>query len=479
MSGRLNLTHCERPFASQPKSRGSREGADRHGIEVNLIHVPLLSEPLRDGVMVELAHKDFNRLFGVPSNTKHNPCSKPVSISPEDFERLKAEAVVAADKSDGVRYQLLLGRWPDLYGGQPYSLMVDEKCRFYEVLVVASQDFFKGTLLDGELVDPTDAVVLRNGPEYGEDAEGRRRLVFLAFDALAMAGERVAHLDMHKRRGAAAECLGSDGDFAAAMTALRAPGETEAAWRSARTLSALRESKIVCAEEGLAFSVKTSMVPLRMMTDERSDPSRNRSYPTDGLILTFVYEGYRFGRNHAMLKVKYDHTIDLRVVCDAVCDQRFGDGGSSYASEPSFYFQDDGMEVPARLTAPNGNPVHFALEPNSPGVPPGTADIWECRARIDGYAVYLCPFLRRDGKPEPNDRATVERTLRSIANPILPEHLYRLFDAPVGSYHYGQPQSYLAYDVDPARFAQDAAAYRAELALADVPENHPYRDMLY
>lgn len=443
------------PFSRSVASKV--EGADRHGLEVELEDVPLFSEPLRDQVMVDLAHKDFNRLFGVPSTTRHNPCSKPVSISPQDFPRLLSQSVMVADKSDGLRFQLMLGRWPDLYGGQSYALFVDEKVRFFEVFLVASKDYYNGTLLDGEVLDLTEEFAAETG-------DRRSRRVFLAYDALAVAGERVAQKPLDERLKAARETLGTEDTWKSAEESQPSFDLSEAKWKSRRVLRSCQSQQIVSLEQGLSLTTKSRMWSLLMMTGPNWDPSLNVRHKTDGLILTFVSESYRFGRNHAMLKVKFDHTIDLRVVRETTYDGSLGD--------TTFYFQDDEMEVPARVFAPDGNPVNFFLEPGSPGVPPGTSDIWECRARIDGYAVYLCPILRRDGKPEPNDRATVERTLGSIANPILPEHLYRLRET-------AQFYSACAPPVpNPTSVATEFADFRRDYAVSEYPHDHLYRDAL-
>jgi hypothetical protein len=342
-----------------------------------------------------------------------------------------------------------------LYGGQSYALLVDEKVRFYEVFLVASKDYYNGTLLDGELLDMT--------PTFAQKGDDRSRKVFLAYDALTVAGERVANKPFDERLKYAREAVGTDDVESAAEDGYPPADLSEARWKSRRVLRSCQSQKIVSLEQGLSLSAKTTIWSLLMMTGRTWDPSLNVRYPTDGLILTFVSESYRFGRNHSMLKVKFEHTIDLRVVRENTYDGSLGD--------TIFYFQDDEMEVPARVFAPDGNPVHFALEPGSPGVPPGTSDIWECKARIDGYAVYLCPVLRRDGKPEPNDRATVERTLGSIANPILPEHLYRLRDM---AYFHAPP----APAPNPSTVATEFADFRLEYANAEIPHDHPYREDL-
>jgi hypothetical protein len=53
-----------------------------------------------------------------------------------------------AEKSDGVRYQLVLGT----YDNRGFAVMVNRRMQMYEVPIYANPDYFKGSVFDGELV---------------------------------------------------------------------------------------------------------------------------------------------------------------------------------------------------------------------------------------------------------------------------------------------------------------------------------------
>ena len=90
-------------------------------------------------------------MWGVPDTFTHNPAPNPISIERKHLGNLRRNQYVVAEKSDGVRYLLLLTR--DLQG-RNVAVMADRTYRFWEVEVLASAAYFDsgGSLFDGELV---------------------------------------------------------------------------------------------------------------------------------------------------------------------------------------------------------------------------------------------------------------------------------------------------------------------------------------
>jgi hypothetical protein len=110
-----------------------------------------------------------------PTCKFHNPSPNPVSIRREQLATVFNEQYVVAEKTDGVRYMLVMCK---INEHENVSIMMDRACRMYEVNIAAPQHYFKGTILDGELAW-----------ENGTQGSLTKRLVYWAFDAFWMAGE--------------------------------------------------------------------------------------------------------------------------------------------------------------------------------------------------------------------------------------------------------------------------------------------------
>ena len=103
------------------------------------------------------------------------PGSNPVSLERSNLSTIHTKTYLAALKSDGIRYILMLS---ESRCGAPTALMIDRSFNIFEVEVWANPSFFsKGTALDGELVR-----------DFTNDTP---RLAFLVFDALVVCGDRV------------------------------------------------------------------------------------------------------------------------------------------------------------------------------------------------------------------------------------------------------------------------------------------------
>lgn len=118
------------------------------------------------------------------------PGCNPRSVGREALRDFHAPYTIAL-KSDGVRYVLFLTVRPDDRDAA-VALFVDRAWNMYEVEVVAPEAYFvDGTILDGELV----------WRQPREDA-----LLYLAFDAIRVAGASLAERPFAERIAAAARC---------------------------------------------------------------------------------------------------------------------------------------------------------------------------------------------------------------------------------------------------------------------------------
>ena len=113
--------------------------------------------PVNDVKTQVLIKQRIAHLWKVPPKRKTTPMPDAVSLQRHHFQHLKTQPYALLEKSDGVRYLLLLTRMSD---GEPKSFMVNRKQECWEVSVVALEIHFDGTLLDGELVYDSNQQVL-------------------------------------------------------------------------------------------------------------------------------------------------------------------------------------------------------------------------------------------------------------------------------------------------------------------------------
>jgi hypothetical protein len=195
------------------------------------------------------------------------PGPNPVSIERKDFEKLKKNNYVVAEKTDGVRFVMMFCR---VFDYKICCIINRSQQVFLFPFRFIPRVMFQGTIFDGELcVDKT------NG-----------KFVFIVFDAVIVSGVTVSHMDLYSRLGAAN--------------------------RSIKEFKHHDEDPAQLRFKGI--------VPLNTpaIVKQHLDNVKN-IYHTDGIILTSVSEPIVYGRNLNMFKVKPagHHTVDF-VVMDSV-----------------------------------------------------------------------------------------------------------------------------------------------------------------
>jgi len=115
--------------------------------------------------------------YGVGGFVTKHPGAQPVSLLRKHFPELKTESYMIAEKSDGVRYLLCMGK----FGAEYYATLVDRSMEMYQVQLRAPESYFQGTVLDGELVDM--------GSHF----------VFAVFDMICLGGQRMKNQDFVAR----------------------------------------------------------------------------------------------------------------------------------------------------------------------------------------------------------------------------------------------------------------------------------------
>jgi hypothetical protein len=139
----------------------------------------------------------YNQLWEVERKAKHSVAPNPVSLENYMLSSKLSETHLVAEKNDGVRCLLLLGRTHD-EREEMYALkvfrnreMAEIPCSksdaMYSMSIVGKEktpiNLYDGTLLDGELVTYEDS--------------GKEELIL--FDAVAVGGYDLKTLDLHHR----------------------------------------------------------------------------------------------------------------------------------------------------------------------------------------------------------------------------------------------------------------------------------------
>lgn len=215
-------------------------------------------------------------MWECPPSVQHCPVPNPCSLERKDFQVLSGREYVVAEKSDGVRYLMLLCRYGQglLGSGRECAVMIDRKWKCYEVEIAAGSNYFDGTLLDGELVWEWN----RREREWD--------LCFLVFDIVYSEGASTKRLDYGERVTEIENAL------------IESPGRVQ----------------IDCPPGYRSkFSIRKKMIyPSRNM-DLLLKSIPQQHHANDGLIFMPIEEPVGVGTQTGIFKYKQHHTIDLRV----------------------------------------------------------------------------------------------------------------------------------------------------------------------
>lgn len=123
--------------------------------------------PITNALVVAHIREIIAHAYGIKRALTHNPCSAPTSLLREHLRQIQ-DGYVVTEKTDGVRYLLVLGTWQK----EAFACMVDRAMKIQQVELNAPSHLFKGTVFDGELVQSFDKTVK-----------------FLVFDCIQLDGE--------------------------------------------------------------------------------------------------------------------------------------------------------------------------------------------------------------------------------------------------------------------------------------------------
>lgn len=213
-----------------------------------------------------------------------NPSPNPISLDLHTLSGIKPQNYLVAEKTDGVRYMFILLKNPKTK--KNIALMMDRACRLYEVSVCAKSRYFEGSIFDGELV---------------YDFDGGEQLAYYIFDAVCIANNNIASLNLTERRRHINHVITIDEQV------LQTGMYQE---KKQRAESLAQQGKIVPLfnnYEEIIFKAK-DMFPL---IDTKRVLSLKMNHKCDGLIFTPIEDPVRNNTHWNCFKWKMNHTLDL------------------------------------------------------------------------------------------------------------------------------------------------------------------------
>lgn len=246
-----------------------------------------------------------------PGGVQSLPAPNPVPLRRKQLDLLAKESYVVAEKSDGVRYLLLLSRFasgPEK--GREFAVMIDRTMEMFQVPVVANECFFNGTIFDGELVEERTETETEMETEVETEAEaGKRRqrqrqrqrpqrqLKYLCFDVVRHCGNSTLQIaDFSQRHRIVSQSFAQMDDPERDPDVLAQQGKVAMA--------------MVPGKTNIRGCVK-NFVDTRFLPSLVRESAHERGHDSDGFIFMPVHEGIGTGTQRSMFKWKYAPSIDV------------------------------------------------------------------------------------------------------------------------------------------------------------------------
>ena len=317
----------------------------------------------------------------LPLHIKHFPAANPMSIEHTDFKRLAEEDFLAALKTDGVRYLLLLTTKPN--SSDPIALMVDRTQTFYEVEIWANEDFFeKGSLFDGELVWENNT------------------LTYLIFDVILCKGVLCTRLSYRERVRIVHSTV-------LCVSSSHSDDSVEQMLFEENKFLARNNAHDMCV-------VPKKCVPkahLQTLWEERV----HCNHRNDGIIFTLNTAPVEIGTTNSILKWKPLHSIDVFI---ALVDNDWRIFANSNNSSDMVDITDTRVNDHLLRLAPNR--LIELMRVRQPCVV-------ECAVVIkNNDCISLVAERERTDKPSPNTLNTISATIRNVQESITSKDLMRL-----------------------------------------------------
>lgn len=372
------------------------------------------------------------KAYGLRQARETNPAPNPVSIERKDFSKIASHHYGVAEKTDGVRYTLVLLQWPQT--NKPVAVMWNRGSEMYEVRgVYADEVYFRGSVFDGELVWEYE-----NGPNLPP------RQVYWVYDTLMLGSDSYKDrpfLQRYETCQSLFDCEGQD-----------VVKDPRGWFQKAKDLAL--KGRVVC--EGnqycLTFQPKRFYDKCELLhVWERKSLLKHKS---DGLILVDMQETVHTGTDFSSFKWKCHHTIDLQWRAVQVNgswkhDLWFAHEGELQSGTTQGIVAPRPLDSKVLIKFQQSRFIPLMLSPSlylqtlvDYFERKGQTEIQcivECSCRLptdeewsnDPVPVVECQIDKvRTDKNYPNNRRTIERTLVNIQENISVQELFRAVNVP-------------------------------------------------
>lgn len=328
--------------------------------------------------------KQIATFWGIRQKLTHNPAPNPIALNRQHLEDLRTKEYVVSEKTDGVRYLLLISQFTE--GRRPFAVMIDRSFKMYQIQICAPHYTYKGSLFDGELV--------------WDEEEGCMK--FLIFDVIAFGGKQVRHYFFLQRYEIINQTF-----LSAAEWNKSSIGDFSVANETAGALAA--QKKILCIPDrkNLLFLYSKPCVLFKLFG---SLIRAKLSHNSDGYIFTPVRCHVLQNSHKTMFKWKTDPTIDIRVMRD----NRYFCGDGKEIVELKHVFPDYTFIFEAVNGLVFSRTDSFIIE----------TTITEKRGQA---GTFICRFHRlRTDKKYPNNKSTIASIIDEVRENITVEELVTL-----------------------------------------------------
>lgn len=312
----------------------------------------------------------------LPKHIKHFPGSHPVSLERKDLEFLKKnqDDFLVSLKSDGVRYILYMTLRPNT--NTPVCFLIDRSRNMYEIEVWAPEEYYNGTIIDGELL---------------WNLNNENTTTFLAFDLVKFKGKMYTKQPYTRRLQTLNDIIFDD-DTAHTLEEIEDIIEEKDSMVSMNNLYNLK------------FKAKrfTSLNMLYVQWNDR----HSTVYRHDGLIFTKNKDEYKHGSaNYNTFKWKPCYSIDVVINNEEV-----------YINEHNT----DGLLkldcILDRKISIIKNKIVF-----------NENDVLECDIKLKNEVFELFPMRTRADKKYPNTLKTIISACTGLLDNVTIDELCQLF----------------------------------------------------
>ena len=325
----------------------------------------------------------MGRLWGIYKPLTHNPSPNPVSLTRDDLQTLTQQEYVVAKKTDGVRYNLVMGKHSK--GGRPFAAMVDRALNVFQVELFAPRHYFNGSLFDGELVWN----------------KNHHCLNYLVWDVVSVDGNSIGKRDLMARYEMINQAF---------------PQESE--WDKTMLTDKPLEQAKKFAQSDKIVAVPNEHTPLFLYSkpcvkvDSLSSLHRTAtSHDTDGYVFTPIAAPVFKNRHTSMFKWKFEPTIDVR-----------------YVPGYRLFCMHGKHEVDVTVALSRWVVTIDKRDVSSLPSDPDTSMILELSLKVDENRV-ICRLHRfRQDKLTPNDYRTIEGVFNEIKESVQLNTLLHLHD---------------------------------------------------